>query len=188
MVGEGEIALRLPVILIAFLAAGAATAAAQQKPPLDYPLIQGHGGIVRLPNAVQKPRQGSSVVLDVTRGARADGVLVALDRVARYVNLYADAGMGFEQGLRVAVVMHGGATPSALSDAAYKSHFGTPNPDGALIRQLAAAGVEIFVCGQSLMHAGYRPEETSSEVSVAVAAATALIELQRDGYSYMPLQ
>jgi len=165
-----------------------ASAAAQEAPRLDYPLIKGHGGIVDLPEATQQPRKGSKVVLDVTRGSRADGVLVALDRVARYVNLYDAAGAGFDEGLEVAVVLHGGATKSSLSDEAFKEHFGTANPDSALIRQLSNAGVQFYVCGQSLTHSGHKPAETSDEVEVAVAAATALIELQRDGYSYMPLQ
>jgi len=178
------------LVLFAFLWLAPATLApAQSAPELVYPLIQGHGGIVRLPDAVQEPRGGSKVVLDVTRGARQDdGVLVALDRVARYVNLYADADAGFNKGFEMAVVLHGGGTVAALSDAAHRERFGKPNPDLPLIRQLANAGVAFYVCGQSLTHGGYTPAETSDEVDVAVAAATALIELQRDGYSYMPLQ
>ena len=175
-------------ILLVHVLAAAAIAAAQEAPQPAYPLIKGHGGIVQLPDAVQQPREGSKVVLDVTRGSRADGLLVALDRVARYVNLYADAGAGFDKGFEMAVVLHGGATTASLSDAAYREHFGTPNPDSALIQQLANAGVAFYVCGQSLTHSGYKSEETSDAVQVAVAAATALIELQRDGYSYMPLQ
>lgn len=180
--------MRNSFFLVGIVLASAAIAVAQDAPPLVYPLIEGHGGIVDLPDAVQQPRKGSKVVLDVTRGSRADGVLVALDRVARYVNLYANAGAGFDDGFEMAVVMHGGATKSSLSDAAFQEHFGTANPDSALIRQLAKAGVKFYVCGQSLTHGGYKPAETSQEVQVAVAAATALIELQRDGYSYMPLQ
>jgi intracellular sulfur oxidation DsrE/DsrF family protein len=180
--------VRNSFIWVGIALASVAPATAQEKPPLTYPLIENHGGIVELPDAVQQPRKGSKVVLDVTRGSRAEGVLVALDRVARYVNLYADAGAGFDEGFQMAVVMHGGATKSSLSDAAFQEHFGTANPDTALIRQLAKAGVQFYVCGQSLMHGGFKPAETSEEVQVAVAAATALIELQRDGYSYMPLQ
>ncbi|MBI1356673.1 MAG: hypothetical protein GC160_20225 [Acidobacteria bacterium] len=172
--------------LLSVLSAGLISA--QEQPEHVYPLVKGHGGIVRLPDAVQQPRPLAKVVLDVTRGGREpDGVLTALDRVARYVNLYAEAGAGFEQGLEVAVVFHGGATVAALSDAAHQKHLGKPNPDMALIKNLADLGVQFYVCGQSLTHAGYKPAETSSQVQVAVAAATALIELQRDGYSYMPL-
>lgn len=180
--------MRNYLILFLGVIASSAFAAAQQAPRLAYPLIQGHGGIVELPDAVQQPRRGSKVVLDVTRGSRADGVLVALDRVARYVNLYAHADAGFDRGFEMAVVMHGGATKSSLSDAAFREHFGSDNPDSALIQQLAKAGVRFYVCGQSLAHSGYQPDETSKQVQVAVAAATALIELQRDGYSFMPLQ
>ena len=164
------------------------TARAQDPLAPAHPLVKGHGGIVRLPEAAQQPRPQAKVVLDVTRGGReANGVLTALDRVARYVNLYAEAGAGFDQGVRVAVVFHGGATAAALSDAAHQRHLGKPNPDTALITTLAELGVELYVCGQSLVHNGYKPEETSEQVQTAVAAATALIELQRDGYSYMPL-
>ena len=61
------------------------------------------------------------------------------------------------------------------------------NPNLDLLHQLHEAGVEIYVCGQSLVSQGQRPEEVAVFVDVAVSALTSLVNLQADGYSYIPL-
>ena len=87
----------------------------------------------------------------------------------------------------MAVVLHGGATKAALSDAAYKNRFGKLNPNTALLRELKSVGVEFLVCGQALTHQGFRVDEVGSEVRVALSAATAIINRQMQGYAYLPL-
>ena len=52
---------------------------------------------------------------------------------------------------------------------------------------LHEAGVAIYVCGQSLAHQGEDPEAVAVFVDVAVSALTAVVNLQDDGYAYVPL-
>jgi len=55
-----------------------------------------------------------------------------------------------------------------------------------LIRQLKAAGVELYVCGQALARRHYRTDEVAPEVAVAVSAAVVHINKQMDGYVLAP--
>jgi hypothetical protein len=49
--------------------------------------------------------------------------------VARYLNMHARNGVPVGD-MDIAVVLHGAALKSALTDAAYESRFETPNPKG----------------------------------------------------------
>jgi intracellular sulfur oxidation DsrE/DsrF family protein len=74
-----------------------------------------------------------------------------------------------------------------LSDVAYLARFKVAaNPNLPLIRALRKAGVEVFVCGQSLHDLGFRAEEVADEVPVADAAMLVLVNKQADGYAYIP--
>ena len=53
------------------------------------PSIADYGKVVRLPNAVQQPREGSRIVVDVTKGGEADKLNPAIEKVCRFVNIYA---------------------------------------------------------------------------------------------------
>ena len=158
-----------------------AAAAFAQKPQLEYPLIQGHGGVFRLPSKAEPPVDGARMVIDVTTGDYDGGVNKGLARAARYVNLYALAGV---KNARVDIVMHGGATKEALDDATYQERFGKPNPNRELMQQLRKAGGKIVVCGQSMLHNGFDPAKMTPEVGLALSAATALTTRQNDGFAY----
>ena len=52
----------------------------------------------------------------------------------------------------IAIVLHGDATLAVLNADAYAKHFKTTsNPNLDCLRELHEAGVEILVCGQSLI-------------------------------------
>ena len=51
-----------------------------------------------------------------------------------------------------------------------------------LIEALSAAGVEIYVCGQSAGYYGYRAEYLLSGLNMSVSAMTAHVRLQSEGY------
>jgi intracellular sulfur oxidation DsrE/DsrF family protein len=155
-------------------------------PELVYPRIKRYGGVVPLPKAAQKPRRGTKVVLDITADPRLDAVIPGLERAARLLNLYAAAGVP-EDGIKVALVLHGEATKAALNDRAYASRFLTKtNPNLPLIRELKKAGVEVYVCGQALHSKGFPMNEVVREVPVALAALTVVINKQAEGYAYVP--
>jgi SAM-dependent methyltransferase len=150
--------------------------------PLAFPVIEGYGGVVVLPQAAEKPRQGAKVVFDVTTDSAPDAVNKGLERVARLLNLYGAAGMQATD-VQVAVVLHGHATRAALADDFYAPRFGAErNPNLPLVRALRKAMVEIFVCGQALDARGFPESAVLPEVTVADAALTVIVNRQIDGF------
>ena len=155
--------------------------------PLEYPLISGYGGIVRVPNAAESVRKGTKVVFDVTADANPTSVNKGIERAARLLNLATAAGLKTSD-IQITVVLHGDATKSALDEDFYKARFQTDqNPNLALIRELKKAGVELFVCGQALNYKGFPLSTVSKEVSVADAALSVMVNRQLDGFAYLPV-
>ena len=146
--------------------------AVAQQPAADklvYPVIPKVGGVAPLPDAAEHPRKGAKVVFEITADAKPADLNKGVERVARLLNLYGSAGLKASD-VKIAMVMHGDATKSALSDAAYKERF----------------GVEVFVCGQALAYKGFKKDEVSEGINFASAALTVVINKQADGYSYVP--
>jgi intracellular sulfur oxidation DsrE/DsrF family protein len=159
---------------------------AQADETLVYPIIPNVGGVVPLPDAAEQPRKGAKVVFDITADTKPADLNKGLERVARLLNLYGSAGLKASD-VKIALVVHGEATKSVLANDIYRSKFATDkNPNLAVIGELRKAGVEIFVCGQALAYKGFERSEVSEGVKVASAALTVVINLQADGYSYVP--
>jgi len=54
-----------------------------------------------------------------------------------------------------------------------------------LVNELAAAGIDFFVCNNSLSQFGIAVEVLHSAFKVTRAGVLKLVELQRDGYAYV---
>lgn len=186
-----KIALALTLSALAALAGASKPTG---SPEFQHPVIKNHGGIVPLPDAAQQPKKGSKVLLDITSDEKTGKVIKGFDRAALILNQYTAAGAGVDHGFQMALILHGPATKAALKNEAYAKHLSpyarsqgaTSNPDLELIRQLKQAGVEIYVCGQAMAHHGFGADEIAPEVTIAVSAATVNINLQMDGYAYIP--
>jgi intracellular sulfur oxidation DsrE/DsrF family protein len=182
--GETAIVLLLTLLLTA--------AASEGQPPsgkagLIYPFVPGHGGVVPLPRAAEQPTKGAKVIFDVTADAKPGEVNTGLEHVARLLNLYGAAGLTARD-VTIVAVFHGEADKAVLSDAAYAMRFKVAaNPNLPLIRCLNKAGVQVFVCGQSLHELGFSAEEVANEVAVADAAMLVLVNKQTSGYAYVPV-
>lgn len=124
------------------------------------------------------------VVFDIGQPARTPGqVHQGLERVARMVNLLNRHGVKMMPG-DIVVTIHGQPIRTGLTAAAYAKRFeGAANPDEALIHELAAAGVSVRLCGQTMMGAGYTKDEISPDVKIDVAAITTMATLQLRGYA-----
>lgn len=159
-----------------------------QSQDITYPAIANHGGMVRLPDAAQQPRDWTKLLVDLTTGGDADKLNSGLTKVAKYVNIY--AGGGAEPAdVKIAIVFHGDATLTILNDDAYSAKFNTEgNPNLKLLRQLHESGVEFYVCGQSLISKGATPDDVAVFIKTAVSALTAVVNLQADGFAYVPIE
>lgn len=161
--------------------------AATKESGLLYPAIANYGGVVKLPNATHQPRPGTKLLIDVTSSSDPKECSRAIQQVAKYLNIYGGAGKKPVE-VQVAVVFHGGSTLTVLNPDAYASKFKTKgNPNLELLHELHEAGVELYVCGQSLVASGFKTNEVAVFVDPAVSALTAVVNLQADGYAYLPL-
>ena len=151
------------------------------------PKIQDYGSVVQLPHASQQPRNGTKLVIDITRGGEEGKLNPAIEKVAKYINIYAAAGKE-PATATFALVFHGDATLAVLNPDSYAAEFGTQgNPNSKLLMQLHEAGVEIYVCGQTLLAKGKGKHDVLVFVEIALSALTATVNLQSDGYAYVPL-
>lgn len=154
---------------------------------LIHPVIAEHGGVVRLADAAMQPRGGARLLVDLTSGGDPAKLNSAIEKVAKYLNIYGGAG-AVPKKAQIAVVFHGDATLAVLNSDAYAKNFDTKgNPNFALLRQLHENNVDLYVCGQSLIAKGATPEDVVVFVDTAVSALTAVVNLQADGYAYLPL-
>ncbi|TWT90350.1 DsrE/DsrF-like family protein [Pseudobythopirellula maris] len=182
------------ILTVAMLAVTTAFADPTGDPQYKHPVIENHGGIVVLPEAAHQPKRKSKVILDITSDGKSGSVVKGFDRAALILNQYTQAKAGWENGFKMAIILHGSATKAALSHEGFAKHTNsyltdkgkTKNPNLELMAGLKKAGVEIFVCGQALAHHGYATNEVASEAKVAVSAATLNISLQMEGYAYLP--
>lgn len=178
----------IPALAALGLGAGAALAAgtgATTQTNWINPVVKDYGRMHPVTYGALKPDPNKTwkVVFDVGNGATdQDGINKALWHVARAVNVYADAGVDHEH-RQFAVVLHGGATPMALSPAAYQAKYGKPDPDAKLIDELAAAGVKLYVCGQALADNGFTQDQVNPHVEVALSALAAIPVLEQQGYA-----
>lgn len=157
------------------------------EPHYIYPKIREYGKVVKLPAAAHQPRNNSKIVVDITKGGAPGKLNSALEKVCRFVNIYAGAGKESAK-VDIAVVLHGDATLTVLNHDAYSTRFPTEsNPNLKCLSELKKAGVEVCVCGQSLIGKDAKPSEVSEHVEVAVSALTSLVNLQTDGYAYVPM-
>lgn len=178
------------------LGAAAVNTDPTSNPRFQHPVIKNHGGIVVLPDAVQQPRENSKVIFDITSEDKSGSVIKGLDRAALLLNQYTQAKAGMDRGLKMAIILHGSATKAALTDEGYAKHTEpymqdkgkTKNPNLELVTKLKEADADIYVCGQALAHHGYATTEVAPKVKVAASGASVSINLQMDGYAYLPFK
>lgn len=164
----------------------AARADEPAKPNFVSPAVPGYGPVVAMPEAEHQPTKGTKLVLDVTATAKeASEPPPGLVRAAVLKNLAAVAGLKPNE-LPVAIVLHGQVTELALTDGAYQDATESKHAHAALVDRLTAAGVEVYVCGQSLARKGLKPDHVRPGVKVAASAVSAVTNYQSRGYAYIP--
>ncbi len=153
------------------------------------PYMQDYGNVYPLEKVVM-PDTGAiyKIVIDLkTSQQNPDRINHGLLNVARLINLHGVGGVPLDN-LNVAVAIHGGATSVCLSDEAYNDRYSVNNPNLKLLEQLRKIGVEVFVCGQSLMGRDIERDEVNDKVDVALSMLTLATQKMNEGYSLMVFQ
>ena len=156
--------------------------------PTTGPLIEGYGASLVIEDAdVALPANHEyKVVFELTGyDGQPDSLNRGLDRVARFMNLHAKNGVPAEN-IQSAVVLHGAALINALNDESYTRRFNVANPNLELLERLADAGVDFFVCGQSMGFREFGKNELAAPVKMAPSALTMVHLLQDEGFTLQP--
>jgi intracellular sulfur oxidation DsrE/DsrF family protein len=90
------------------------------------------------------------------------------------------------QNVKLAIIVHGTATRSLLTNAAYKAATGQDNASIAMLEALNQAGVQVIVCGQALINRNVPRGELLPFVKVATSATAARAILAAQGYATWP--
>lgn len=178
-------------LVLGLALAGVAHFALAAPPAAPSPprTIAPHGKAVFLPDAAHQPDPNlrQRAVFNLTLApASPTATDPGLERVARAVNLFTASG-GPPTQLDFVVLLSGGATDTALGDAAYRARHGVANPNRGLISQLSAARVQLFVCGQALHARQLDSDSLAPGIAVSLSALTSVITLQQQGYALVPL-
>lgn len=180
-------ARRLPVPMLACLLS-VNVAAAQQPQRKTGPVIRAAGDVFDVPEPdFQTPLDMTyRVAFEVADAAESPNQInTGLATVARFLNMHARAGVPLQR-MRLAVVVHGAAGKDVLDDATYHARLGVDNPNSALLQELAGAGVQLILCGQTAASRGIPRDHIAGHVQVALSAMTALAALQEQGYHVNP--
>ena len=153
------------------------------------PIIKDYGTIYGLDNVTLPDKtQEYKIVIDLKPSNNDfDKVNKGLINVARALNLHAVGGIPKEQ-LHIAVAIHYTATPIVLDNVGYQKKYGVDNPNLELISQLKDAGVEIYICGQSLVARKYAFENVNPDITIALSMLTVVTEKMGEGYSLLVFQ
>lgn len=123
---------------------------------------------------------------DVSEKAKPGELSRAIETAGRFINMHVAAGIPFDA-IRVAIVVHGGASQDLLLPAAYAARTdGKVNGSAAALAQLIAKGVEVQLCGQSAAAYGIKNAELLPGVKMSLSAMTAHALLQQAGYTLNP--
>lgn len=174
--------MRLVFCFLMTIAFGASMSSYAQKKV--FPVIKTGGGMFEVPEAepIADKKMKYKVLYEISKGAdKPDSINSTLDKLARLVNLHLSAGIP-KQNLDVVAVIHFQGTPLILTDEAYKKKFGVPNPNTALINELADNGVKFYICGQSLYMRKFDKEPRNPNIKVTLSAMLLMTTLQSKGY------
>ena len=170
------------LLTVLMLFSDSQTLLAQEK---VNPIIKSYGGIYPMPEAVETPRSDLDyrIVIDVRSGPSSPGEInPALNNIARMLNLHAVGGVPAER-IRVKAVIHNLATPTIADNATYQEKFGMDNPNIGLIQELTDAGVELYVCGQSMIARDYPLEGLNPNIKLSISALTVMTTYEIQGYT-----
>lgn len=170
----------LSLLFLFFL--GTTALFAQNQP--QFPIIKKYGGIYEIPEATERPdpTKEYKIIVDMTSGPDDPAQISRwVDNIARMVNLHALAGVP-QENIHVKVVVHGGAIFTVLNDSKYSERHQVENPNIPVYDALKDAGVEFYVCGQSMRARNLNKEDLWTGVQIAHSALTTLTTYVPQGY------
>ena len=177
--------MKAQLALFGLVAALASPATAGPDAFAHGPLIQGYGAVAKVDSDLPSPANlDYKVAYDIgvgSPGARSK----KLDAVARLMNMLNASGVPASR-IHPAIVVHNEGLWDVVGNDRYTKQFGVANPNAELVGKLIAAGVPIYVCGQSAAWSDVSKADLIPGVKMALSAMDAHAILNRQGYSLNP--
>lgn len=170
------------IFLLASLLMGGTILLAQTK---VNPVIKSYGAVYELHESDQKPDPSLNykLLVELTENTpKPDSLNIYLEAIATLINLHAAEGVPAKN-IHVAVVLRKMATYAVFGDELYNKSFKVDNPNRQLIKELQDAGVEFYVCGQTMVKRNTPTDKLMPGTKVASAGLTAISTLQLQGYT-----
>lgn len=164
------------------LALAATLPAAAQSGARAVPSV---GAMQDIPEAHEKPDPTLhyKIVFDVeTLADKPDQVSPALESIGALINTYRNYGVAADH-FTTTAVFHGKTIALVARDAVYAKRTGAKaNPNLKLLQELAAAGVQLVVCGQSARALHYVDGDLIPSAQMNLSATVTFLNLQTRGY------
>lgn len=162
-----------------------------QAQTMVFPAIQGYGGVIPVPFETEKPDPSKQYKFVIELGNKLEDktkVADLLDYAARMYNLHRFAGVPKEN-IELAIVIYAGSTPIVFANPTYRKKFDKAdsnsalvNPNSSLLDEFLRNGIQVIVCGQSMMKQNLLPADIYPGVRMAVSRLTATTDLVQKGY------
>lgn len=149
-----------------------------------FPIVKDYGGIYEIKDATERPDPNGEykIIVDMTTGASSpEQISRWVDNIARLINLHGLAGVPKDK-IHVKVVVHGAGIFTLLDNEAFQERNKVDNPNLKVYEALKEAGVEIYVCGQSMVARGFKKDDLWSGTIIAHSAMTTITTYVPQGY------
>lgn len=170
---------RRAAMALCLLTAATAGASAQQLP------VPSAGVVPDVPGATDTPDPSRTYrfVFDMQSVAdAADTVSPSVTGVAKLINTYRAHGVPAGH-IEATAVFHGRSIVLVTKDETYRNRTGgKANPNVAILKQLADAGVKFVVCGVSARDQNYTAADLLPLAHLNMSATITFFELQSRGF------
>lgn len=149
------------------------------------PVIKSYGTVFQIPGADHKPDPSTKykIIVELTENAsKPDTLNEYLEALATLINLHAAEGVEKEN-IQMVVILRKMATYAVFGNELYKEKFKCDNPNLQLLKELSDAGVEFYVCGQTMLKRNIDTKKLAPGTKVASAGLTAITTYQLKGYT-----
>jgi intracellular sulfur oxidation DsrE/DsrF family protein len=178
--------MKLRLCLLGALVAIATPAWAGMDQFKHGPVITDFGAVAKVDTDLPlAPGIDYKLDFDIGKGI-PEKVNTDLDSVARLINMLAASGVPMSK-IHPAVVVWGAGMIDVTRQARYEQEYGgATNPNIALVKDLIAKGVPIYVCGQSAVQHDVLKSDLLPGVKMALSGMTTHAMLHQQGYLVNP--
>jgi len=153
-----------------------------------FPRIDNYGESYPIPESEEDPDRSLNyhIVIDIKTNDKPDEANQPLLKVARLLNLL-EMGKVPRKQVKIICVFQNLAAFAAMDDRRYEDKYKVDNPNTPIFKALEKAGVQLFVCGQSLRAREIDAKKLNKPIKVALSAITLITTYQLRGYALLSL-